>query len=149
MKKLAVILALLLLTSCAKQSTISIGELQVYDQPFDEWIKQDFKPDNSDSYSELTTGNYVALGAAVATAALDVISTQQALDKGGEEANPLMGSGSVGQVLLVKGVVFGLAWWAIEYGIEAENRQAARNWLWGLVSVAQGAAAVHNFNVGD
>lgn len=146
---LILILILSLLCSCAQKSTISIGELQVYDQPFEEWIQQDFRPEISDSYSEFTPGNYVALSAAIATAALDAISTQQALDAGGEEANPLMGSGSVGQVLLVKGIVFGLAWWAIEYGIEPENRQAARNWLWGLVSVAQGAAAAHNFSIGD
>lgn len=143
------ILILSMLCSCAQKSTISIGELQVYDQPFDEWIHQEFKPEISDGYSEFTTGNYVALSAAAATAALDVISTQQALDRGGEEANPLMGSGSVGQVLLVKGLLFGLGYLAIEHGTDPENRQTARNWLWGLVSVAQGAAAAHNFSIGD
>lgn len=88
----------------------------------------------------------------MAAAAADTISTQQALDRGGKEANPLLGSDPSGE--LMTGLKIGgfLGMRVLEEHIEDSLNREMKWWekalLWAAPIGIQSYAAWHNSNVG-
>lgn len=101
------------------------------------------------SNGEWTDTNKLWFAAAVAGQAADVWSTEDGLDRGCTEANPIYGSSPpVGSMLLIKGAVLSAQYAVIEYLVEPESRESARNWVYGTTAVLGFGIALRNSNVG-
>ena len=151
MRWFALILLSCLITSCAKRSTISIGELQENDIPFSEWIKQDFNPEpphpvGFKSPDEWTSWNRFWFASAIGATGLDLVSTNSALQDGCVEANPLLGD-SIGSISAISIGTLAAVYLLVEYAMPEEQRQTGRNWIYAAATVAHGFAGIHNMNV--
>jgi len=96
MRVLIALICAVLLCSCHKNSTINVSELKVVDQPFSEWINQDFKPEpprpvGFKEESDWTGWNRFWFGSSLTMLGADLLTTNQALDRGCVEGNPLLG----------------------------------------------------------
>lgn len=94
-----------------------------------------------------TFWNKSLLASAVGANLADIVSTQDGLDRGCTEANPLYGDDpNVGTMVLIKAVAMGVTYYLIENHTAPENRQEWRNWGYGAHTLVGGFAAVHNYN---
>ena len=81
-------------------------------------------------------------GAAIATTATDIASTQYGLDNGCSEGNPLYGnSPSMGKMLVINAAVIGTVWYLTKDWPEKEQQKV---WKW--FTLFRGAATIWNIN---
>ena len=79
---------------------------------------------------------------------MDIVSTNDALNRGCVEANPLFGEDpSMGMLIGAKVAALGLSWWFVEYLVSPSDRQSARNWVYGAHTLVMSGVAIHNFTI--
>ena len=85
----------------------------------------------------------ILLTTAIVAQVADAVTTSQALDRGGVEANPLYGDDpSDARIIATKAAVVGVLIWA-----GSKMKPKPRKWVFGLATVLGGDAAIHNSQV--
>lgn len=151
--RVVLIILLLFLTGCSSKNTVDISDLETTEQPFDEWIDQDFSPiDPLTEYSYVdeypwTNWNYFWFSSAILGQGADVVSTERALDRGCVEANPFFGSDpSTGLLIGVKALALGGTYYYIEEHYQGD-KQTMRNIAYSMFGIAGFGLAIYNENV--
>lgn len=131
---------------------ISVFSTVAYGETFDEEMSKTYTPvDPMTSYSTTTESNWTGWNKFWFTSAIvgqttDVVSTQQALNRGCVEANPIFGEDpNMGLVILAKAAILGGIYYVTEYMIVGEeDQQDARNWGYGTAALVGFAAGGWN-----
>jgi hypothetical protein len=149
---LAVILCCLGCT--AKPATISVSELEIVAEPFDQWLNQDFTPADpltpyhadDEGQSSWTGWNKFWFASAIGGQVGDVVSTNAAINRGCQEGNPLFGADpETGTIVLAKAGLLGLSYWVTEYlYADSPDQIKLRNWIYGAQAVTGFAATGWN-----
>ena len=101
-----------------------------------------------DHRTEWTGWNKFWFAGAVGGNAADVISTNDALNRGCVEANPIFGEDpDMGLIIGAKLAALGLSYWFTEYVVAPSERQNARNIVYGAHSLIMSGVAIHNFTI--
>ena len=146
-----VILCLLLLTlsACSGVKT----DIEPYDQTFENEFNNTYTPVLNAGFKDSAWTNWnkfwfaSMLGGQIA----DVVSTNNAVNRGCSEANPIYGSDpNIATMVIIKTVVIGGFYYLTEhYWVfeSEEDQQNTRNWLYGLFAISGSGAALWNSNV--
>jgi len=148
------IILFIIISGCATEHKIILNNMVVVEQPFDEWINQEFHPEPPQVIGfkdppEWSSWNTFWFASTIGGRAADIASTQYALNNGGcKEANPIYGDNpSTGKMILISAAVVGATWLAVEYWIDEEDREIARNWIYGLQAAISVSVAAHNMSL--
>jgi hypothetical protein len=136
------------------EPSIEINPLVTVEQPFDEWINQDFKPVDpltayhAEDNSNWTGFNKFWFASAIGGQTADIISTKNATNRGCSESNPIYGDDpSAGIMILVKAGIIGISLAATEYWLDGDpNQQTTRNWVYGVLAISGFGAAAWNYS---
>lgn len=142
----------ILISGCALENKIAVNDVVVTEQPFEEWINQEFHPEPPQAIgfnepSDWSGWNKFWFASAVGGQAADVISTQSAINRGCIEANPLYGDHpSTGTMILVKAALLGIGYTTTEYWLaDHPAQQDFRNWVYGAFTlIGFGAAGLNS-----
>lgn len=123
--------------------------LTVRAETFEQEFNKEFTPSIEYGFKEnsWTTWNKSLLTTYVLANVADVYTTQEALDRGCVEGNPLMPTSVVGSVLVKAGVGVGM-YYLVEKVLVPKYGTSTRNWWYGINTVITSAVSISNNSCG-